>query len=163
MTNRKGLEMIDIDKLELVYNLAGRNFWQIDSNGGMYFIDRCTVNEVDLTNHRIQNYITSIHNNMPIIIAELRRCKELENFDKQLPTQDELRKFCESSGGREVHRAWRDHMLKQQRQVASERMSWDTLSNDDKSLDVSISYDVISDFLVWYAHEFKRNLPEETE
>jgi hypothetical protein len=35
----------------------------------------------------------------------------------------------------EVHAAWRDGMLDQGRQVAPERMMWDTLSEQDKALD----------------------------
>ena len=35
----------------------------------------------------------------------------------------------------EVHAAWRDGMLEQGRVVALDRMSWDTLSTQDKELD----------------------------
>lgn len=35
----------------------------------------------------------------------------------------------------EVHAAWRDGMLNQNRPVAQERMTWDTLSEQDKELD----------------------------
>jgi hypothetical protein len=35
----------------------------------------------------------------------------------------------------EVHAAWRDGMLTQEREVSPERMSWDTLSDEDKALD----------------------------
>jgi hypothetical protein len=35
----------------------------------------------------------------------------------------------------EVHAAWRDGMLEQGRAVVPERMSWDTLSEQDKALD----------------------------
>lgn len=36
---------------------------------------------------------------------------------------------------KEVHAAWRDGMLNQGREVAPERMEWDTLSDADKRLD----------------------------
>jgi hypothetical protein len=39
----------------------------------------------------------------------------------------------------EVHAAWRDGMLAQGREVASERMSWDTLSAEDRALDEHIA------------------------
>ena len=35
----------------------------------------------------------------------------------------------------EVHAAWRDGMLAQARTVAPERMTWDTLSDEDQRLD----------------------------
>lgn len=35
----------------------------------------------------------------------------------------------------EVHAAWREGMLAQGREVAPERMSWETLSDQDKLLD----------------------------
>lgn len=35
----------------------------------------------------------------------------------------------------EVHGAWRDGMLEQGREVAPERMAWETLSEQDKALD----------------------------
>jgi len=35
----------------------------------------------------------------------------------------------------EVHAAWRDGMLEQGREVAAERMDWETLSEQDKALD----------------------------
>jgi hypothetical protein len=37
--------------------------------------------------------------------------------------------------GREVWAAWRDGMLEQGREVAPERMDWDTLSEQDRALD----------------------------
>lgn len=40
---------------------------------------------------------------------------------------------------KEVHAAWRDGMLIQQRKVASERMKWETLSEDDHQLDLYIA------------------------
>ena len=35
----------------------------------------------------------------------------------------------------EVHAAWRDGMLSQGREVAAERMQWETLTEEDKKLD----------------------------
>lgn len=37
--------------------------------------------------------------------------------------------------GRDVHREWRDGMLGQGREVAPERMNWDTLDQRDRDLD----------------------------
>jgi hypothetical protein len=36
---------------------------------------------------------------------------------------------------REVHAAWRDGMIAQGREVAPERMEWETLSDHDRDLD----------------------------
>lgn len=41
--------------------------------------------------------------------------------------------------GRDVHREWRDGMLAQGRTVAPERMTWETLSEQDKALDERIA------------------------
>jgi hypothetical protein len=60
-----------------------------------------------------------------------------------------IRDFCLSNGGREVHRSWRDKMLSQGRDVAKERMDWDTLPEDDKELDQTIARDVITDFIAF--------------
>lgn len=35
----------------------------------------------------------------------------------------------------EVHAAWRDGMIDQGREVSAERMTWETLSEQDKALD----------------------------
>lgn len=40
---------------------------------------------------------------------------------------------------REVHAAWRDGMLQQGREVAHERMTWETLTLEDQMLDASIA------------------------
>ncbi|MCD0167278.1 hypothetical protein [Deinococcus sp. 12RED42] len=40
---------------------------------------------------------------------------------------------------REVHAAWRDGMLSQSREVASHRMTWDTLGPEDRALDAYIA------------------------
>jgi len=45
---------------------------------------------------------------------------------------------------REVHAAWRDGMRLQCREVAPERMQWDTLSTEDHALDAYIADRVIS-------------------
>jgi hypothetical protein len=37
--------------------------------------------------------------------------------------------------GRSVHAAWRDGMLRQGREVAPERMAWETLTQQDRELD----------------------------
>jgi hypothetical protein len=41
--------------------------------------------------------------------------------------------------GRDVHREWRDGMLAQGRDVAPERMAWDTLDQRDRDLDDRIA------------------------
>jgi len=41
--------------------------------------------------------------------------------------------------GRDVHAAWRDGMLAQGREVAPERMRWETLSEQDRELDDGIA------------------------
>lgn len=39
----------------------------------------------------------------------------------------------------EVHAAWRDGMIQQGREVAPQRMEWDTLSEQDQALDKYIA------------------------
>lgn len=57
-------------------------------------------------------------------------------------------------GAPEVHRAWRDVMLEQKRNVTTERMEWRLLSTQDKYLDEEIASAIVEDFLVWYfAHQ----------
>jgi hypothetical protein len=63
--------------------------------------------------------------------------------------------FASLDGCRELHRSWRDNMLQQGRVVSETRMSWGTLSAEDKQLDQNIAYDVVRDFvtfLMGHAH-----------
>jgi hypothetical protein len=57
--------------------------------------------------------------------------------------------FATNAGGREVHRSWRDHMLAQSRDVAEQRMTWETLDPLDQALDNAIALDVIRCWLRW--------------
>jgi hypothetical protein len=57
--------------------------------------------------------------------------------------------FATTDGGREVHRSWRDHMLAQSRDVAEQRMTWETLDPLDHALDNAIALDVIRCWLRW--------------
>jgi hypothetical protein len=57
--------------------------------------------------------------------------------------------FATTDGGREVHRSWRDHMLAQSRDVAEQRMTWETLDPLDQALDNAIALDVIRCWLRW--------------
>jgi hypothetical protein len=59
------------------------------------------------------------------------------------------RAFAKEHGGRVVHRAWRDTMLKQGRPVAPERLRWDTLAPADRELDEAIAYEVVARFILW--------------
>jgi hypothetical protein len=52
-----------------------------------------------------------------------------------VPAEDEGRRIT----GRDVHREWRDGMLAQGREVAPERMAWDTLTQQDRDLDERIA------------------------
>lgn len=60
-----------------------------------------------------------------------------------------LKDFCEVNGSMELHRSWRDNMLEQDREVTESRMVYKTLAEQDKVLDAKISFDVITDFLVY--------------
>lgn len=57
--------------------------------------------------------------------------------------------FTTQDGAREVHRAWRDTMLAQGREVAAEKMEWETLSEHDKALDALVAHGVIRSFAMW--------------
>jgi hypothetical protein len=54
-------------------------------------------------------------------------------------------------GAKIVWQAWRDNMIRQGRYVPEERMSWETLPEQDKELDESIYEDVINAYiaLIW--------------
>lgn len=62
-------------------------------------------------------------------------------------------------GGREVHTLWRDGMLAQGRQVAPERMSWDTLDTKDRWLDHIIAGNLVDDYLSFVGDQLV--LPQE--
>ena len=63
---------------------------------------------------------------------------------------NEIGNYARVNGSIEVHRAWRDKMLEQSRDVPESRMEYETLSDDDKVLDATIAFEVISDYLAWY-------------
>lgn len=44
---------------------------------------------------------------------------------------------------RVVHKAWRDGMLDQGREVAEARLEWETLSDEDKALDHYIAEQIV--------------------
>jgi len=46
--------------------------------------------------------------------------------------------------GRDIHAAWRDGMIAQGRSVAKERMTWDTLTEQDRELDNGIAAALLS-------------------
>ena len=62
-----------------------------------------------------------------------------EQRDALRVQRDKLQAILAAIDGRAVHTAWRDAMLEQGRPVASERMRWTTLSNEDKMLDHNIA------------------------
>ena len=62
---------------------------------------------------------------------------------------DAIVSFVNASGGREVHRSWRDNMLHQGRRVKPELMEWDKLPIYDQVLDRAISLDALRDYAVW--------------
>lgn len=61
-------------------------------------------------------------------------------------TEAEVYHFLRTDGAKAVHRQWRDSMLAQGREVAPERMEWETLSEQDKHLDFEIAVEVV---MVW--------------
>ncbi len=57
-------------------------------------------------------------------------------------------------GAPEVHRVWRDTMLKQERRVSDEKIDWRGLPLQDIYLDERIARAVAKDFLIWaFGHE----------
>ena len=62
---------------------------------------------------------------------------------------DAIVSFVNANGGREVHRSWRDNMLRQGRRVRPELMEWDELPMYDRILDRAISLDALRDYAVW--------------
>ena len=61
-----------------------------------------------------------------------------------------IEEYAKVNGSREVHRAWRDIMISQGREVPEQRMKYETLDHKDKLLDAIIAKDLITDFLVWF-------------
>lgn len=57
--------------------------------------------------------------------------------------------YLRSDEGREVHSAWRDGMRAQRREVAPNRLRWETLEERDRLLDGEIAERVLGDFLGW--------------
>jgi hypothetical protein len=51
--------------------------------------------------------------------------------------------WCRQRGAQAVWQAWRDGMLRQGREVSPERMSFESLSDRDKSLDLRIAFEVM--------------------
>lgn len=62
-----------------------------------------------------------------------------------------FREFAATQGAKVVHASWRDHMLEQGREVSSERMQFDTLSDQDRELDYHIAFDVLKAYYDWIA------------
>ena len=70
------------------------------------------------------------------------------------PTQAEreaVNEYAMHNGFAEVWRSWRDMMLKQGRRVDDAYMRLEALPARDILLDAQIAFDVVNDFLVWYA------------
>ena len=63
--------------------------------------------------------------------------------------QDTIEEFAKANGGREVHRSWRDTMLRQGRNVPEVKMVWEELPMYDRNLDCTISKDAILDYTTW--------------
>lgn len=64
-------------------------------------------------------------------------------------TDETIRRFAEDNGWREVWRSWNANMLKQGRDVPKDKRDSERLLDQDKKLDIEISFDVIKDFCVW--------------
>ena len=71
--------------------------------------------------------------------CERRGCNEHEVVTGPAPTPRTDREAAAPLTGRDVHAAWRDGMLAQGREVAPERMRWETLSEQDRELDDGIA------------------------
>jgi hypothetical protein len=57
--------------------------------------------------------------------------------------------FAKEVGGIEVHRAWRDEMYSQCREVDTDRQVYATLSKEDKELNAGIAAHVVVQFFKW--------------
>jgi hypothetical protein len=57
--------------------------------------------------------------------------------------------YAKKYGCKAIHRIWRDEMIQQKREVIKERMSWDTLPDNDKALDSKIAYEIIMDWFTY--------------
>ena len=55
--------------------------------------------------------------------------------------------WAEEVGARVIHSAWRDAMIGQGREVAEERLEWDTLPEQDRELDKQIAKKLLSRFM----------------
>ena len=69
---------------------------------------------------------------------------------------NEIMNYAKVNGSLEVFRSWRDKMLEQGREVPERRMNYETLSDNDKALDATIAFEVISDYLIWYENHVKQ-------
>lgn len=72
--------------------------------------------------------------------------------DALVSKNDQLQERARVLVAQEVHAAWRDGMLRQGREVAPHRMTWDTLSSEDHELDAYIAERVAATALAEIAH-----------
>ncbi len=60
---------------------------------------------------------------------------------------EEFYNYAREIGGKTLRACLRDEMIKQGREVSEERMHWDTLSEQDQSLDIQIFRELITSFI----------------
>ena len=100
----------------------------------------------EAANKIAQRYNSDLIAELSDEIAALER--ETEGL-MMLLSQDTIEEFAKANGGREVHRSWRDTMLRQGRNVPEVRMVWEELPMYDRNLDCTISKDAILDYTTW--------------
>jgi hypothetical protein len=96
------------------------------------------------------------------LVALRTELAELKARRREIP-DDDILVYAADNGAMEVHRSWRDMMLKQGRYVAPERMQWETLDGRDMQLDAQIAAELVADFLTWHAAWQARDSKETSE
>lgn len=105
------------------------------------------LNYIELPNEKASNVFEAY-------LAWKSKAVALQKQVKRLREGSVIAKEYGPIGAPEVHRAWRDVMLSQARNVGVERMVWKNLPTQDKQLDEQIASAIVEDFLVWFfAHK----------
>lgn len=61
---------------------------------------------------------------------------------------ESIQEWAETQGAHDVWEAWRDGMILQKRDVADNRLNWDTLPEQDQRLDVYIATRILARFIL---------------
>ena len=121
------------------------------------------LRELEDFNENARNHIETIEEELTQSKARIR---ELEDIPRDLRNKELIKEFCKLDGAMEVHRAWRDKMLEQDRDVRQSQMVFDLLKSDDKELDAYIAYETIMnfcDYILTHPHERINALSEKPD